>query len=114
MIKVSIYVVRRPGITPDEFNDHWKNTHAPLLLTLPEFTSRVRRYIRQEVVRDLPGELPVLEYDGVAELWFDKPEDFFELMQSPVYEETVVPDEEKFLDRSKTVLLMGTEHNVIN
>lgn len=55
----------------------------------------------------------MLPYDGVAELWVDKPEDIFELLQSPVYEQRVIPDEEKFLDRSKTVMLLTTEHNVI-
>ncbi|MFE5923977.1 EthD domain-containing protein [Streptomyces sp. NPDC056468] len=114
MIKVSIYLVRRPGMSPGEFVDHWKNQHGPLVLSLPEFTSRVRRYTQQLVLRDLPAEVPVLPYDGVAELWVDKPEDIFELLQSPVYEQKMIPDEEKFLDRSKTVMLLTTEHNVID
>jgi hypothetical protein len=51
--------------------------------------------------------------DGVAEVWADKTEDIFGLLQSSTYREVVVPDEEKFLDRSKTILPLTTQHNVI-
>jgi hypothetical protein len=84
-----------------------------LLLSLPEFTEHIRRYTQRHVVRGLPEEVPVMDYDGVTEVWVDKAEDLFELLQSSTYQEVVVPDEEKFLYRSKTILLPTTEHTVI-
>jgi uncharacterized protein (TIGR02118 family) len=113
LVKISIFLVRRPGTSPEEFSAYWKERHAPLLLSLPEFSVHVRRYTQQHVVRGLPEDVPVLEYDGVAEMWVDKAEDIFELLQSSTYQQVVVSDEEKFLDRSKTTLLLTTEHHVI-
>jgi hypothetical protein len=54
----------------------------------------------------------LLDYDGIAEIWVDQLADLFELFQSSEYERVVLPDEEKFLDRSKTCLFLATEHSI--
>ena len=113
MIKVSIYLTRRADTSPEEFSDYWRNEHAPLLLSLDDFTSRVRRYVQQYRVREIADEVPSLSYDGVAEIWLDQLTDLAELFDSPEYRRVVAADEEKFLDRSKTTLFVTTEHGII-
>lgn len=113
MIKVCVYLARRAATTPEEFSAYWRDEHAPLLLSLDGFTSRVRRYVQQHSLREVPGELPLLHFDGVAEMWLDQLGDLFEMFQSQEYQQVVIPDEGKFLDRSKTSLLLTTEHSII-
>jgi hypothetical protein len=55
----------------------------------------------------------LLHYDGLAEVWLDQPADLFEMFQSSEYQQVVIPDEEKFLDRSKTSLFFTTEHRIM-
>lgn len=113
MIKVSIYLTRRAETSPEEFSDYWRNEHSPLLLSLDDFTSRVRRYVQQYRVREIADEVPSLSYDGVAEIWLDQLADLAELFDSPEYRRVVAADEEKFLDRSKTTVFVTTELGII-
>lgn len=113
MIKVSVYLTRRSETSLEEFFDYWQNEHAPLLLSLDSFTSRVRRYVQQHRRPEVPANMPLLSCDGVAEVWLDQLTDLAELFDSPEYRQVVSADEEKFLDRSKTVLLVTTEHSII-
>jgi uncharacterized protein (TIGR02118 family) len=105
MIKVSVLLTRRPGISHQEFISYWTNEHARLLCGLDEFTSVVRRYTQQHVLES-PEGLPKAPYDGVAELWFDNKDSIGQTFEQKVYEAVVVPDEEMFLDRAKTVILI--------
>ncbi|MFG1610658.1 EthD domain-containing protein [Actinoplanes sp. NPDC049265] len=113
MIKASVHLFRRPDLSPDEFVSYWRDTHAPLLRSLPDFTSRVRRYTQQYRLGDLPPGLPLLGCDGVAEIWLDNPVDVIDMFQSVAYQQTVAADEENFLDRSKTELLLTTEQSIV-
>ncbi|MBZ2195440.1 EthD family reductase [Occultella gossypii] len=67
MYKIIAIIVRKDGLTREEFLRHWQEDH-------PAFVRRlhgVRRY-RQNVAIDHPTPWPA---DGVAELWFDSLKD---------------------------------------
>jgi uncharacterized protein (TIGR02118 family) len=112
MVKLSFFLTRRPGITHQEFISYWSNEHARLLCSLKEFTSVVRRYTQLQPVEALEG-LPTAPYDGIAELWLDDPNSLGQASWQKVYETVVVPDEEKFLDRAKTLMLLTEEKQII-
>ena len=113
MIKVSVFLTRRPGISHQEFISYWTNKHARLLCSLQEFMSAVRRYTQQHPLKS-PEGLPEAPYDGIAELWLDDMESLGRAFGQQVYASVVVPDEEKFLDRAKTVMLITEEKQIIN
>jgi uncharacterized protein (TIGR02118 family) len=113
MIKATVHLFRRSDLSPDEFVSYWRDEHAPLLRSLPDFTSRVHRYTQQYRLADLPPGLPLLDCDGVAEIWLESPVDVVDMFQSPAYQQIVVADEENFLDRSRTKLLLTSERNII-
>jgi uncharacterized protein (TIGR02118 family) len=106
MVKLSVLLTRRPGISHEEFISYWTNEHARLCLE--KFTSVVRRYTQQHPL-ETPEGLPKAPYDGIAELWFDDKDSIGQAFEQKVYESVVVPDEERFLDRAKTVILI-TKH----
>jgi len=113
MIKMTIILRRNPSMTHDEFVAYHKDDHASLFSQLPEAKQYVRRYVQCHPGNAaLPG-LPESNIDGITELWFDSMADLENLFSSPVYSETIRPDEEKFLDIHACEFLLGTENEVI-
>lgn len=112
MIKASFYLTRRADLTFEEFSEYWLNEHIPLVTALPAFKSYVRRYTLHLRILGLPPELPVLPYDGVGDLWVDGLESLLEVVQTSDYLQIAVPDEETFIDRSKTKMLLTTEREI--
>ena len=104
MIKVSGFLTRRPDLTHEQFSEYWKDKHAPLVMSLDSFASSVRRYIQQRPLNNVPGSVPILPYDGVAELWFDNLRSALATFADQDYASIVAKDEENFLDRTKTVI----------
>jgi len=70
MIKSLSLLVRKDGMTHEQFMKHWVDVHAPLALRVPG----IRRYVQSHIVdeRRRPDIPPIgVAVDGVAELWYD-------------------------------------------
>jgi len=73
MIKSLSLLVRKDGMTHEQFMKHWVEVHAPLALKVPG----IRRYVQSHIVdgRRRPDILDIgVAIDGVAELWYDDAE----------------------------------------
>ncbi len=110
MIKIVELLVRKPGMTRAEFSEHWLNVHGPLAMSIPEIRRHNAKYVQSHAIGGLAGNEPL--FDGAAEIWLDSLETAIALLSEPKFEEVVFPDEEKFLDRDKTEILVLTEHLV--
>jgi uncharacterized protein (TIGR02118 family) len=62
LYKHSAFLVRKEGMSHDEFLDHWANEHVPIAREIPG----VVRYARV-----VPTEPEAAEFDGIAELYFE-------------------------------------------
>ena len=73
MVKSLGLLVRKEGMTHEQFMKHWVEIHAPLALKVPG----IRRYVQSHIVdeRHRP-DIPDIgvAIDGVAELWYDDAE----------------------------------------
>lgn len=68
MIKFMGLLTRRPGLSVEEFQHHWRDIHGPLVhAEFPE----MRRYIQCHAIPDTYSMDPPPAYDGVPEAWFD-------------------------------------------
>lgn len=109
MIKLSIFLSRRPDLTHEEFLAYWSEKHTPLLANLPPGALQVHRYVQ---LHPTDGKIPgfaTATVDGVAELWVDSVADAAAWFTSHTYNTDVATDEENFLDRSATRFLYSTE-----
>lgn len=99
MIKLIGMIKRKPGMTGEEFSKYWKEVHASVAL---ENMPGIVRYIQNHRVR-LNDRDPA--WDGVVELWFADMESFRRMSQWYVSDEgkKLRDDEDRFIDRSKTV-----------
>ena len=113
MVKIIINVVRKAGMSDDEFDRSWRTQHAAVIKSVPEFTRHVRRYVQCHLaVQDTPF-LAAGDYDGVAELWFDDIAAMNTAFIEPRYLEVIRPDELKFVDMERTISLVTEELGII-
>jgi uncharacterized protein (TIGR02118 family) len=66
MVKAIFVASRIPGLTPDEFFQHWLEVHGPLGAQVPG----LRRYVQNHAVPEAYN-IRGMTHDGWSELWFD-------------------------------------------
>lgn len=106
MIKAVGFFKRKPALSVEEFQDHWRVRHAEVFVRLPG----LRRYVQSHALLSGYGRREPI-YDGVAELWFDEPESFRAATRSKEYE-AVVADRARFMDLETFGLVLTEEHLV--
>ncbi len=113
MIKMTILLRRKQGMSHEAFVDYHRNNHAHLFRSLPEVKQYVRRYVQCHAAGAVLPGLPDNHIDGSTELWFDDLAGIASLFESPAYLASIRPDEEKFLDLHACEFLVGTENEVM-
>ena len=85
MIKSIVVARRKQGMSREEFQKYWKETHGPLAA---KYMTEVRRYVQNHVI-----EMPGMEFnaDGIVEMWYDDIDSYLRQM------EYISSDEGKFL-----------------
>ncbi|KTE00926.1 ethyl tert-butyl ether degradation protein EthD [Sphingopyxis sp. H038] len=112
MFKVISLLKARADISRAAFIDYYETRHAPLVLELmPNILAYRRNYVAAEgsIAFDLA---PPFDYDSVTEIWFHDRAAYDEalaVLMSPANAARLAADEEQFLDRSKTRLIVVDE-----
>lgn len=124
---IVLFVTRNPNLTSEEFRDHYEHTHIPLAHSLLatcwpiEFKRRYLARISRKgfggpANPDRPplmlrGEMMELDCDCIAEMTFDSERRFQEFYKKIYAKENaaiLARDEEKFLQKGKTrVIVVG-------
>jgi hypothetical protein len=113
MIKVSVFLTRRPDLTHEQFSQYWKEKCAPFVMGMDLFKTHVRHYTHQHSLGNVPEGFPVVPYDGIAEVWLDDLSSATTIFGHQDYASIVVKDEENFLDRTKTVMFVSSESRMV-
>lgn len=103
MIKAITLLYRGNDLSRAEFQQHWRERHAGIIAALPG----VRRYVQSIPLPECHAD-DRAGFDGFAELWADDTQAFRALAASPQYA-TVLEDEQRFLDRGATELILTDE-----
>jgi hypothetical protein len=112
MVKLICFLKRRPGLTLEEFYDHWENRHGPLIAGTPELARHLVRY--EQVRRSTHADwLGTPDYDGITIQWLESPDAFLAFLAEPTYAELVAPDELRFLDVPSLVWMITEEPTVV-
>jgi len=112
MVKLFAFLRRSNDLSYDEFVDHWRNHHGPLIRDTPALAQHIVRYEQHPRHRQesLSGSAGV---DGVAVQWFDSMDGFVGFISAPEYGELIAPDERRFLDMSKVEYIICDEPTVV-
>jgi hypothetical protein len=72
MVKASVMLKRKPGMSPAEFHRYWKDVHGPLVLGVSEFMRHFRKYGRCPSIACMKGLRSVVSrllIEPVAKVW---------------------------------------------
>lgn len=106
MIKLVFCLNRLPGMTREQFQTYWRETHAPLVQRYAAVLE-IARYVQSHT---LPaGAVPLAQargssgqdFDGVAELWWDSMEAFAaggRTAEGRAAGKALLEDEARFID----------------
>ena len=121
MIKLVFCLTRKDGLSREEFQRYWRETHAPLVASHAE-TLKIRRYVQ---VHTLPAEAQAQtrasrnapeEFDGVAELWWESWDDLARNAADPdaqAASAALLEDERRFIDLERSPLFWAVENPVV-
>jgi len=117
MIKQVDLFSKKPGMSAEDFKNHYENRHVPLLMGLiPRFAQYRRNFIIPGAtvegahIADTP---PPPKFDVITEVWFDDQATFEKLiddLKNPAVGDPIAKDEENFFDRSKMVIFAMEEY----
>ncbi|KAH7131244.1 EthD domain-containing protein [Dactylonectria macrodidyma] len=118
MFHIKIFYNRKQGITPEQFNDYWANSHRALATPFHLRLGVVKysQYHSTPDFRDLgrvEGALPILEFDGAAEFWVHNLETFQAMGSDPEYINKIQPDEANFIDLASMRMIIGVDYIVV-
>jgi uncharacterized protein (TIGR02118 family) len=120
MIKLTYCLRRKPGMTVEEFQHYWRETHAPLVEARAEVLG-IKRYVQVHTVS--PAVNAILQarnggspdaYDGVAELWVESVEAM--ASRDPAAQQAaadLLEDERNFIDLQASPIWIAEEHPII-
>lgn len=99
MIKRVSLVTRKAGMPVEEFQQYWREVHAPLALRVPG----LRRYIQSHVLLETYDAAKPPACDGIVETWWDSVEASEQARKTP--ERTAVDaDQPNFMSASKGLI----------
>lgn len=114
MPKMVILIKKKPGMSREDFINHYETSHAVL-------GKRLLGHLWTKYVRNYPVSLMAYQpeensvddtYDAVTEIWFKDQaavDEMARIINLPENNSVILADEEKFQDRLKTRLLMVEE-----
>ncbi len=112
MVKLFAFLRRRTDMSHDEFIEHWRDHHGPLIRDTPELARHLVRY--EQHPRHSPSPWSGNEdLDGVAVQWFEDLDAFKAFLAEPAYAELIAPDEGRFLDRARVEFVICEEPTVV-
>jgi uncharacterized protein (TIGR02118 family) len=108
VVKIIYVITRKSGMSVEEFQRYWRETHGPIAARIPG----VRKYVQCHTLPELYDGERAPPYDGVAELWFDDLDAFRQASRSPEVA-AAVEDERNFIDHSNVALIVTEEKPVV-
>lgn len=112
MVVMFALLRRNPELTTEEFVEHWRERHGPLIAGTPELARHIVRY--EQHVRHRPDGLSGNDdLDGVAVQWYRTIDDFAAFISEPAYAEVIAPDERRFLDVGRIEFIITEEPHVV-
>jgi uncharacterized protein (TIGR02118 family) len=104
VIKLVYCITRRPDLTLDQFSKYWHDVHGPIGRRIPG----LRRLVQSHPVA-APGYR--MDFDGMAELWFDNLEALTAARASAEWQASS-DDEANFIDATRTALFLTEEREI--
>jgi len=107
-VKSVAFLKRKPGLSVEEFQHHWREVHGPMAALLPG----LHRYVQSQTRRSAyeGGRIP--PYDGVVLMWFDSMEAMRKMATTDEYAR-VLADGALLLSPGPAPAILTREHVIV-
>ena len=110
MLKLTFLMKRKSGLSFAEFRDYYENHHAPMAAALcPNLVRYTRTYVTECIALSRRAPSSNVDFDCITECWYDVEGGWEErskdLLPPDIFRQ-MAGDEENFLDRAATKLLI--------
>lgn len=120
MIKLMFCLRRAPHLSREEFQRYWRENHAKLVASHADALG-IRRYVQRhtvsEPVFEKMGDVRggVADYDGIAELWWERPGRMTPEQVAAAREanRVLLEDEGRFIDLANSPVFFVEDNEVI-
>jgi uncharacterized protein (TIGR02118 family) len=102
------FVRRKPGMTVEAFQKHWRQTHGPLGAVLPA----VRRYVQSHPRPSAYNRGRDPAWDGIAILWFEDSAALRAATATPEWDRAK-DDDRNFIAPGPVAFIITTEHVIV-
>ena len=102
------FLTRRPDLTVEAFQRHWREVHGPIAARIPQ----IRRYVQSHVRPGAYASGRTPRYDGVAITWFDDTQAMRASAATAEYA-TTRADEANFLASGDAPVIITREHVIV-
>jgi uncharacterized protein (TIGR02118 family) len=102
------FVRRKPGMTVEAFQRHWREIHGPLGAALPS----LRRYVQSHPRPSAYDRGRDPAWDGIALIWFDDSAALRAATTAPAWERAKA-DDENFIAPGPVAFIITTEHVIV-
>jgi hypothetical protein len=109
VIKLTVLVKRNPDLSVEAFHEEWR-AHGRMIAAEPVFGRYIKRYEQHH--RALADYRNGGDFDGMAVQWYERFQDFLDLIGTPEYAAKMQPDESRILDPDGLVILFTEEAEV--
>ncbi|KAK5712555.1 hypothetical protein LTR17_017936 [Elasticomyces elasticus] len=101
-IKISLFLKKLPNVSDEFFHNHWETQHIDIAKRNKTFMAKTRKYNQVHITSELREQaqafgIPVMDYDGIAEVWVDSMEDWTAVVSDPDFVREVAADEKLFI-----------------
>ncbi|THH15368.1 hypothetical protein EUX98_g9478 [Antrodiella citrinella] len=111
-VRGAVLLHPKDGVSFEEFDKYWIEKHGDLFSSLPIVKKNLIKYEQFHFNADLNKELAKVglyksPYYGIANFEAESDEKLLEVFEDPEYKRLLLPDEDKFFDKSMSELIVG-------
>ena len=103
-------LARKPGLTTQEFQDHYRHPHGTMGLRI----STLRDYVQSHQIECKLLPASQQRYESIAELWFENAADLMNFRAEPTMTGFLNDDEWRFVDMKQSKHFIGEEEVLVS
>ncbi|OTA62372.1 hypothetical protein K449DRAFT_434034 [Hypoxylon sp. EC38] len=113
-VRITFFMKKKNNLSHEEFHKYWSEEHSKIFLSVPIVRRNIIRYsqFHSDNSIDLTKfGVGMVGYDGGATMWANNLDELLAVFIDQDYLRTVVPDEEKFFNRTEVVAMFGWDED---
>ncbi|KAL9126145.1 MAG: hypothetical protein Q9217_004756 [Psora testacea] len=115
-VRMVAIIFRKQGMSVEDFQSYWRDEHSQLFASIAVVKRNLFKYEQSHYSREAlehvqSDGVPMADFDGLATIEAASFDKLMEVFADQEYKNVVIPNEEKFMDRKRTMMFPA---NIVN